>query len=1290
MNAEPNASQSRTSTLACAARCGVLALLCVCLLAPAVAQAKQARLFAGSFGAASSTPADPYPLSAAVSVAVDQSTHDFYVADNPNSFTGARVEKFDSTGHFLFMLGERVNKTAIEASRPESEQNVCPAPGHPGDECQGGKNTFLGSTALEEPAHLAVDSSSGPSEGDLYVANDGSEGVPPPGLIEKFDPSGRLIESWGVKGQLNGSAVASPPAAAAGPFGLIGGIAVDPSGNLWVTEPKKGSGRSVTFEFRQDAGLVTDWFAPDLSGAIAVDSEKNVYIQETNGVQKFDSSGTNLGLVSPSKAEIEESKKKGTGSELLITGIALDSASGELYIDRKNGVVLRFDASCQPVFTGETPEPGCTPAEVFGAGLFSSSPGGLAIDSAAAADPLYVADSTDVPVFAFLTVPDVSTGKPTGPAATSAILNGTVDPDGVALTECFFEWGEGSGATYEHKAACEPFAGSIPADSQEHAVKAQIGGLHAGGGYHYRLVAANANDVNGSIDQPEFGGDITFGPPLIESTSALGVTATSTVLQAEVDPNDFDTHVRFEYGTEAGVYTHVTLGQDVGAAGSTEVASVLIQGLVPAGTYHYRAVAENALGEGAQAVLGADRVFTTQGTALSLLPDARQWQLVSPPEKLGALLESYNQEGGLIWAAADGHAITYLANSATEPEPPGFNNEEQVLSTRGSTGWSSQDIGLPDTAATGIAIGQGEEYRFFSEDLSAAAVQPFGQFDPLLSPAASESTAYLRDNITGAYTPLVTGCPAAGPCPAAVEAAADVEPGTVFGETGRCAPHANNPAVAQCGPEFLGGTEDLSHMVLSSRAPLKEGAGREQLYEWAAGKLTQVSVLPNGGLAPPSPSFNPESRHISKDGSSIAWSSGGNLYVRDVSREETVQLDKECQIVENSAEELECALAHLTTVGGESAQVLGAPLGVTRDGSSIYFVATGVLTASPNSAGETAIGGQPNLYLRRGSTTTFITTFSAEDGHDWAGGSEGPARVSPNGEWLAFMAQGSLTGYDNRDRVTGRPAAEVYLYDAAAGRLLCVSCNSTGGRPAAIEAGQAKLVGAEEDWPAQALVAASLPLTYKISLGTAGHQPRYLSDSGRLFFDARDSLVPQDTNGFEDVYQYEPPGVGDCSEAVPAFSPVSEGCVGLISSGTSGSESAFLDASENGNDVFFLTRSKLVVADDDSAFDVYDAHVCSAEVPCLPPPPPAPPACVGDACQNPVAAPNDLTPNSLTFSGPGNLITPLAPPPTKIAKKAVRCKRPKKLSHGKCVKDKKKAKKAKKARKATNERRAKS
>ena len=115
--------------------------------------------------------------------------------------------------------------------------------------------------------------------------------------------------------------------------------------------------------------------------------------------------------------------------------------------------------------------------------------------------------------------------------------------------------------------------------------------------------------------------------------------------------------------------------------------------------------------------------------------------------------------------------------------------------------------------------------------------------------------------------------------------------------------------------------------------------------------------------------------------------------------------------------------------------------------------------------------------------------------------------------------------------------------------------------------GRGLLVDRRSDWEGQYL-AGSLPGWIPLGLDGALHQPRYLSNSGRLFFDSPDQLVPGASNGKEDVYEYEPNNTGSCT--------LENGCVGLISSGSSQQESAFLEASENGENAFFTTAQPLV------------------------------------------------------------------------------------------------------------------
>ena len=101
------------------------------------------------------------------------------------------------------------------------------------------------------------------------------------------------------------------------------------------------------------------------------------------------------------------------------------------------------------------------------------------------------------------------------------------------------------------------------------------------------------------------------------------------------------------------------------------------------------------------------------------------------------------------------------------------------------------------------------------------------------------------------------------------------------------------------------------------------------------------------------------------------------------------------------------------------------------------------------------------------------------------------------------------------------------------------------------------------------------------------------------------------------------------------------GCVSLVSSGESQEESVFMDASESGDDVFFVTGQPLVDRDYDHALDVYDARVCSAQAPCASEPVAPPPCDSGDSCK---AAPSPQpeifgAPASATFNGQGNVVT---------------------------------------------------
>ncbi|HSZ05753.1 MAG TPA: hypothetical protein VK778_11250 [Solirubrobacteraceae bacterium] len=794
------------------------------------------------------------------------------------------------------------------------------------------------------------------------------------------------------------------------------------------------------------------------------------------------------------------------------------------------------------------------------------------------------------------------------------------------------------------------------------------------------------------------------GPPTVESgsESVSRVTDESAALSAVVDPRsepgEAATAYEFEYGpcvpagSCAGSPYPSRVSGVLAAAYQPDAVSVEARGLLASMTYHFRVLAHNghpAGGGHPEVAVGEERVFSTRGTGSFGLPDGREWELVSPANKRGALIEPIGEDW-VIQAAKGGGAFTYAASAPTEPGAAGYDNFEQVLSTRTPDGgWHSEDISPPQEAPAKVSIGQGNEYRWFSEDLSEAVVQPFGTFtpcansdgvgQPCLSPMASEQTAFLRTNFydgnpdelctSGCFTPLVTD---------AAEVA-NVPEGTVFGQRGR---DGTCPPDLICGPEFEDAAPDGSWVSLYSAVALVEGGG-PGAYEWSAGK-------------PPGEQLR-ESRGVLLGDGSEVLSSDGHLYLQ-APEGETLQLDAAqgvseppgkgdavflyassdgsriffsdtkqlttkagggvyaCEIVQGAGG-WECQLELTDLQSG----VFTGMIGASEDGSYLYYHEGAQLLLEHDEAS--------------GWQQTLIATVAAADANDWSSQlDDRTSRVAPNGEWLAFMSQEPLTGYDNRDAVSGKLDEEVFLYDAArpisesvAGTVdnpLCASCDPTAARPHGVEYRTLStlnhgLVGGYQIWEPTAWLAGSVPAwtPYTQTFGDqALHQSRYLSGDGRLLFDSSDTLVPRDVNGQEDVYEFEPVGVGSCtgssSSGSVVFVAMDDGCVGLISSGESAQESAFLDASENGAEVFFLTSARLTVEDTEGGLSVFDAHECSAGAPCPPPGAEAPAACDSEASCRAPAAPSPATfapSGSELFTGPGNLVQPLVTVKVKTA-----------------------------------------
>jgi hypothetical protein len=382
----------------------------------------------------------------------------------------------------------------------------------------------------------------------------------------------------------------------------------------------------------------------------------------------------------------------------------------------------------------------------------------------------------------------------------------------------------------------------------------------------------------------------------------------------------------------------------------------------------------------------------------------------------------------------------------------------------------------------------------------------------------------------------------------------------------------------------------------------------------------------------------------SADGSKVFFTDDASHLLTEDTAPGSGQNLYECELPQEEGRP--CKLTDLTPAADAGVLgVSGTNEGTKEEGggSYVYFVATGALVAGAPAAGATPVPGQPNLYLYHGGATSFIATLDgSEEGEDekglpctrtaslgcqvtfgdscdWTlrGGCEFSysggelvdarggltARVSENGRFIAFNSDKPLTGYDNEDAASGLPGekidGEIFVYDAAAAKLSCASCNPN-----------------PNVKPIAPAVIRQPAVSDDSSYQRAVYPQRNLSNDGQLFFESYDALLPEDTGGSLSVYEY------------------AAGRLSLISDGRSKTESIFLDAASDGSDVFFMTAQPLLDRDEDTAYDIYDARVGGgfqeASSSALP--------CEGETqCRGPAAlAPAAPVPLSATFHGPGN------------------------------------------------------
>jgi len=218
--------------------------------------------------------------------------------------------------------------------------------------------------------------------------------------------------------------------------------------------------------------------------------------------------------------------------------------------------------------------------------------------------------SLDVSAFLSLSstsAPLVTTNAATSVTSSGAILNGIVNPGGVA-SQAWFEYGTSSTLAGASTTAQQAESGTSNLN-----YSATLTGLSSNTQYYFRAVASNGTQtVKGSIST--FTTALPGKAATVTSEGTVLVTNNGAGLSAMVNPNGNDTQAWFQYGTSntlAGATS--TTKQEVGAGTSDVGFNATLTGLATSTTYYFRAVASNSGGT----VYGSILSFTTQSASSS-------------------------------------------------------------------------------------------------------------------------------------------------------------------------------------------------------------------------------------------------------------------------------------------------------------------------------------------------------------------------------------------------------------------------------------------------------------------------------------------------------------------------------------------------------------------------------------------------------------------------------------------------------------------------------------------------
>jgi phosphodiesterase/alkaline phosphatase D-like protein len=444
-------------------------------------------------------------------------------------------------------------------------------------------------------------------------------------------------------------------------------------------------------------------------------------------------------------------------------------------------------------------------------------------------------------VLTFTTVPEapaVVTDEASQVAPTSATLNGTVNPEGGNVTECYFFF-----RAVEEEESSTAQCSSLPGSGRSSVpVSAEIESLKPGTTYVYELRASYGGDATGSGRPREFttpAGKL----PTVVTKEATAVGQTTATFNGTVNPNgqNVETCV-FDYGTTENYGSSAPCTTSPGSGDEPVEVSATVS-LSANTTYHYRIFARNASGPKA----GADETFKT--LAGNPPPTVVTGVASSVTQSAATLNATVNPNGGEVTSCRLQYGTTASYGSAASCSPaPGSGTSAVAVAAAigGLSANTTYHFRIAAKNAAGESVGSDQTFK------TLAAPPP-----PTVVTGAASSITQTGATLNATVNPNgeeVTSC--------------RLQYGTTtsYGSVASCSPSPGSGTSAVAVAAAIGSlsANTTYHFRIAAKNAAGEGVGTDQTFKTlvakpptvvtgAASSITQASatlnatVNPNGG-----------------------------------------------------------------------------------------------------------------------------------------------------------------------------------------------------------------------------------------------------------------------------------------------------------------------------------------------------------------------------------------------------------------------------------------------------------